>query len=73
MSLGKALSITVIATGYPKGLFNIANNGNERKPITVELNYVTLTPNLSETERLSLINEPAYKRRGQILRVTHGD
>lgn len=73
MSLGKALSITVIATGYPKGLFNIANNGNERKPITVELNYVTLTPNLSETERLSLINEPAYKRRGQVLRVTHGD
>ena len=73
MSLGSALSITVIATGYSKGLLCVNTDSDERKPINVELNYATLTPNLSETERLSLINEPAYRRRGQRLRVTHGE
>lgn len=73
MSLGSALSITVIATGYSKGLFCVNSEGDERKPINVVLNYATLTPNLSETERLSLINEPAYRRRGQRLRVTYGE
>lgn len=73
MSLGSALSVTVIATGYSKGLFCVNSESDERKPINVVLNYAALTPNLSETERLSLISEPAYRRRGQRLRVTHGE
>lgn len=69
MSLGKALSITVIATGYPK--FEPANP--DSTPINVQLNYAELKPDMSDTDAMLLIDMPAYERKHMIVRVTHGE
>ena len=74
MSLGKALSVTVIATGYSNGIFPPPPiTPGADTPIEIKLNYAALTPDLSETERITLLNETAYIRRERKVRVTHAE
>lgn len=77
-SLGKALSITVIATGYANAISSEpdgegGNDDIEKPPFEVALTYVDMMPQKSDLELKHLVMEPAYKRRELKLRVTYGD
>ena len=71
MSLGESLSITFIATGYPKGIFPKFAEDDDHG-VLQPLGSVAVRSNLSEMEKISLLNEPACKRRGLVLRVARG-
>ncbi len=78
MSLGDGLSVTVIATGYPKGIFTNSpadeiEEASEDGSVEIDWDSVVLRSDLTAMERMSLLEEPAYKRRNQTLRITHGD
>ena len=66
-ALGDAISVTIIATGFPTSdieLFDLsAEKKNEEKPAVLKAEEVALKVSLTPAEIRELENIPAYKRR----------
>ena len=66
-ALGDAISVTIIATGFPTSdieLFDLSSEKkNEEKPAVLKAEEVALKVNLTPAEIRELENIPAYKRR----------
>lgn len=66
-ALGDAISVTIIATGFPTSdieLFDLsAEKKNEEKPAVLKAEEVALKVSLTPAEARELENIPAYKRR----------
>ncbi len=66
-ALGNAISVTIIATGFPTSdieLFDLsAEKKNEEKPAVLKAEEVALKVSLTPAEIRELENIPAYKRR----------
>lgn len=67
LALGDAISVTIIATGFPTSdieLFDLsAEKKNEEKPAVLKAEEVALKVSLTPAEIRELENIPAYKRR----------
>lgn len=66
-ALGDAISVTIIATGFPTSdieLFDLSSeNKNEEKPVVLKAEEVALKVGLTPAEIKELETIPAYKRR----------
>lgn len=67
-SLGDAISVTVIATGFPKDDIEIEENGNRpsRDGLILEEGEVVLKPGLTPEEIEELSEVPAFERRRNV-------